>query len=60
MDRCAFVNFKDRASAELAALAWASGLDIEGERVSVQWGRSRPKPGSSAASATSSSAAVAT
>lgn len=40
--RCAFVNFKDRATAELAALAWASGLDVEGEIVGVRWGRSRP------------------
>ncbi|TFK55092.1 hypothetical protein OE88DRAFT_1674668 [Heliocybe sulcata] len=39
--RCAFVNFKDRPSAELAAQAWAHGLDIEGERVSVRWGRSK-------------------
>ncbi|KAF8586530.1 pre-mRNA-splicing factor SLT11 [Ramaria rubella] len=40
--RCAFVNFKDRESAEYAAQAWASGLDVEGERVGVRWGRSRP------------------
>jgi hypothetical protein len=40
--RCAFVNFKDRESAERAAEAWANGLDLDGERVSVRWGRSRP------------------
>lgn len=40
--RCAFVNFKDRSSAEYAAQAWASGLDVDGERVGVRWGRSRP------------------
>jgi len=41
--RCAFVNFRDRASAELAAQAWANGLEVDGEIVSVKWGRSRPK-----------------
>jgi hypothetical protein len=40
--RCAFVNFKDRASAERAAEAWANGLDVDGERIAVKWGRSRP------------------
>ncbi|KIJ41278.1 hypothetical protein M422DRAFT_229735 [Sphaerobolus stellatus SS14] len=40
--RCAFVNFKDRASAETAAQAWAAGLDVEGQRISIRWGRSRP------------------
>lgn len=40
--RCAFVNFRDRASAERAAEAWASGLEIDGENVVVKWGRSRP------------------
>jgi len=39
--RCAFINFKDRPSAERAAETWANGLDIEGERVGVKWGRSR-------------------
>jgi hypothetical protein len=43
--RCAFVNFKDRMSAELAAQAWANGLDIDGEVVNVKWGRSRPATG---------------
>lgn len=39
--RCAFVNFKDRISAERAAEAWANGLDMEGERLGVRWGRSK-------------------
>jgi pre-mRNA-splicing factor RBM22/SLT11 len=39
--RCAFVNFKDRATAERAAEAWANGLDVDGERVSIRWGRSK-------------------
>ncbi|EMD38312.1 hypothetical protein CERSUDRAFT_113478 [Gelatoporia subvermispora B] len=39
--RCAFINFKDRTSAELAAQAWANGLDIDGESVNVKWGRSK-------------------
>lgn len=29
--------------AEIAAQAWANGLEIDGERVPVKWGRSRPK-----------------
>jgi len=51
--RCAFVNFKDRGSAETAAQAWASGLDVEGERISIRWGRSRAaaKPKAPAAEA---------
>ncbi|KAI0682444.1 pre-mRNA-splicing factor SLT11 [Cytidiella melzeri] len=40
--RCAFVNFNDRASAELAAAAWASGFEVDGQNVGVKWGRSRP------------------
>ncbi|KIM87240.1 hypothetical protein PILCRDRAFT_815717 [Piloderma croceum F 1598] len=39
--KCAFINFKDRPSAERAAEAWANGLDIEDQRVGVKWGRSR-------------------
>lgn len=41
--RCAFVNFKERAKAETAAHAWANGFEIDGEVVTVKWGRSRPK-----------------
>jgi pre-mRNA-splicing factor RBM22/SLT11 len=41
--RCAFVNFKDRSVAETAAQAWANGLEVDGERIAVKWGRSRPK-----------------
>ncbi|KAF9227657.1 hypothetical protein BS17DRAFT_774111 [Gyrodon lividus] len=50
--RCAFVNFKDRTSAERAAEAWANGLDMDGEKVSVRWGRG--KTGGSAKVAVSS------
>lgn len=39
--RCAFVNFKDRPTAECAAQAWANGLDINGDRISVRWGRGK-------------------
>jgi len=39
--RCAFVNFKDRASAETAAQAWANGLDMDDQRVAIKWGRSK-------------------
>ncbi len=42
--RCAFVNFKDRISAERAAEAWANGLDMDGERLGVRWGRSKNPP----------------
>ncbi|KIP09080.1 hypothetical protein PHLGIDRAFT_103302 [Phlebiopsis gigantea 11061_1 CR5-6] len=41
--RCAFVNFKDRETAELAAAAWSNGFEIEGQAVGVKWGRSKPK-----------------
>ncbi|THU87251.1 pre-mRNA-splicing factor SLT11 [Dendrothele bispora CBS 962.96] len=40
--RCAFINFKDRSSAERAVEAWANGLEIDEQRVNVKWGRSRP------------------
>lgn len=39
--RCAFINFKDRISAEHAAEAWANGLDMDGERLGIRWGRSK-------------------
>jgi pre-mRNA-splicing factor RBM22/SLT11 len=41
--RCAFVNFKDRETAETAAEAWANGFEIDEEVVNVKWGRSRTK-----------------
>src|SRR5882762_2956061 len=41
IQRCAFVNFKDRVSAEQAAEAWANGLDMDGERLGVRWGRGK-------------------
>jgi pre-mRNA-splicing factor RBM22/SLT11 len=40
--RCAFANFRDRETAELAAVSWAKGLEIDGVKVGVKWGRSRP------------------
>ena len=43
--RCAFVNFVDRAAAEAASQAWAAGFEIDGQRVNVKWGRSRPGKG---------------
>lgn len=41
VQRCAFVNFTDRDSAEKAAQAWANGFEVDGEAVNVKWGRSR-------------------
>jgi len=55
--KCAFINFKDRPSAESAAQAWANGLEVDGVRVTVKWGRSRaassqaPTPSTSSAPA---------
>lgn len=43
--RCAFVNFVDREAAELAAQAWANGLEMEGETLGVKWGRSKGASG---------------
>ncbi|TFK76293.1 hypothetical protein BDN72DRAFT_830848 [Pluteus cervinus] len=40
--KCAFINFKNRSVAETAAQAWANGVEIDGTRVSVKWGRSKP------------------
>lgn len=42
-DRCAFVNFKERATAEMAAQAWSHGLEIDGELITIKWGRGKPK-----------------
>ena len=56
--RCAFVNFKDRATAEVAAGAWANGLDIDGERVAVKWGRGKNAAKNPSASASAVPAAV--
>ncbi|KAF8637386.1 hypothetical protein AX17_002883 [Amanita inopinata Kibby_2008] len=39
--RCAFVNFTERSAAETAAQAWANGLDIDDEYVTIRWGRGR-------------------
>lgn len=40
--RCAFVNWKDRPSAEIAAAAWSNGFEVDGQPVGVKWGRSKP------------------
>ena len=55
LPRCAFVNFKDRPTAELAAQAWANGLDIDGTRVTVKWARSKAERSGNASSSTASS-----
>ena len=55
--RCAFVNFVDRAAAERAAEAWANGLEVDGVRVGVRWGRSRAKNGGGGNAAASGSSA---
>ncbi|KAG8738721.1 Pre-mRNA-splicing factor slt11 [Ceratobasidium sp. 414] len=39
--RCAFVNFRERKDAEQAAEAWANGVEVDGTKVNVKWGRSR-------------------
>ena len=49
--RCAFVNWRDRATAELAAQAWANGLEIDGETINVRWGRSKGAAGAKASKA---------
>ena len=56
--RCAFINWKDRATAEIAAQAWANGLEIDGETVNVRWGRSKGVSGSKSAKAGPSSLVV--
>ena len=48
--RCAFVNFTTRLAAEQAAQAWANGLDVDGERAGVRWGKSK-KPAAPAPAA---------
>lgn len=59
--RCAFINFVDRATAEAAAQAWANGIEIDGERISVKWGRSKPvkEVGASASAGAGPSAVLA-
>ncbi|KAF7323078.1 Pre-mRNA splicing factor [Mycena chlorophos] len=49
--KCAFVNFKQRSVAEAAAYAWSHGLDVDGEQITVRWGRGRKKPAEAAAAA---------
>ncbi|PPQ77507.1 hypothetical protein CVT25_011304 [Psilocybe cyanescens] len=58
--RCAFVNFKERAVAETAAQAWANGLEIDGERVAVKWGRSKPKQPANTSAPSASASAIPT
>ncbi|PVV04141.1 hypothetical protein BB560_001359 [Smittium megazygosporum] len=41
--KCAFVNFKHRASAEAAADSSLGSCTINGHRVKLSWGRPRPK-----------------
>jgi pre-mRNA-splicing factor RBM22/SLT11 len=46
-------------SAELAAQAWANGLDIDGEVVGVKWGRGRTAaPGTKVSSSSTVEAAT--
>jgi len=40
-NRCAFVNFNDRATAEQAANTWALGVELEGSKANVRWGRGK-------------------
>ena len=54
--RCAFINFRDRKSAERAAETWANGLDFDGDRINVKWGRSRPTKTSAADSSSTAEA----
>jgi pre-mRNA-splicing factor RBM22/SLT11 len=51
LSRCAFVNFKDRVSAERAAELWALGLEVDGTRAGVKWGRSKAAKAGSSSSA---------
>lgn len=47
---CAFINFAQRSMAERVAEALAAqdGIEVDGKRVKVVWGRSRPKKGKAA------------
>jgi len=56
--RCAFVNFKERAAAEIAAQAWANGLEIDGECVTIKWGRGRTAKNGTSANADTTTVAV--
>ncbi|KAH7340216.1 pre-mRNA-splicing factor SLT11 [Rhizoctonia solani] len=53
--RCAFINFKERKDAERAAEAWAGGVEVDGTKVNVKWGRSRGAAAGAAPSASTSS-----
>jgi pre-mRNA-splicing factor RBM22/SLT11 len=56
--RCAFINFKERSSAETAAQAWAMGLNIDGTKVNVRWGRGKTAQGTGGSAPPSSSTAT--
>jgi pre-mRNA-splicing factor RBM22/SLT11 len=53
MTDCAFVNFVNRPTAERAAeaLSAQNGIEVQGKRAKVVWGRSRPKKGKAGSSA---------
>ncbi|KAJ2458261.1 Pre-mRNA-splicing factor slt11, partial [Coemansia sp. RSA 2337] len=40
---CAFINYKNRAGAEAAALAALSGFTIKDKSLKVTWGKPKPK-----------------
>ncbi|QRW00761.1 pre-mRNA-splicing factor SLT11 [Ceratobasidium sp. AG-Ba] len=54
--RCAFINFRERQDAERAAEAWSNGVEVDGTKVNVKWGRSRGSAAASGAGASGSSA----
>ncbi|CAE7117704.1 unnamed protein product, partial [Rhizoctonia solani] len=64
--RCAFINFKERQDAERAAEAWAGGVEVDGTKANVKWGRSRgaaaaaPSTSTPSGSGTASSMVTAT
>ena len=55
---CAFVNFRNRETAENAAQRSSVRMQVDGKEVSVRWGRSKLKPGASKAASTSAAEAA--
>ena len=53
---CAFVNFNTRALAEKTAegLSAQGGIEVEGKKAKVAWGRSKPGKGKGKASSSGS------
>lgn len=51
--RCAFINFRERNVAEKAAEAWAAGVNVDGTKANVRWGRSKGSSGSTTSVPTS-------